>query len=84
MVWIGLCLWDLKAAGMVQRSWFALVLCSVCLMLAGGPGTMVGLMWLYREETLASSRHKMAVVSDPDDRTGSPGTPVETLETKAV
>ena len=60
--WIGLLMWDLKAAGMVSASWLTLAFCTAGLTVIGGNGTMLGLMWLYREEVLATRRHKMAVV----------------------
>lgn len=64
VVWMGLCFWDLKAAGMVQRSWFALATYAMGLLVAGGPGAMLGELWWLREEALANGRHKCAVVSD--------------------
>ena len=68
IVWIALLAWDLKAAGMVRSSWLALVACSVALALVGGPGALVGLAWLYREEILVSRRHKDAVVLSDDQK----------------
>ncbi|KAK7906569.1 FAD binding domain protein [Apiospora marii] len=60
-VWVALAAWDLKAAGMIRASWFALGLGAAAVALAGGPGAVLGLAWLYREEVLVTRRHKDAV-----------------------
>nr|BDX35614.1 FAD-dependent monooxygenase StrN [Stachybotrys sp.] len=60
--WIALLFWDLKAAGMIRSGWLTLLSYGIGLALVGGPGTFLGLAWLYREEILVKNRHKDAVV----------------------
>lgn len=60
-LWLGMLFWDLKHAGMVEVGWARLLICLVGLVLVLGPGATAGLMWLWREEVLASRRHKDAV-----------------------
>ncbi|KAL2824224.1 hypothetical protein BDW59DRAFT_147668 [Aspergillus cavernicola] len=60
--WASLFIWDLKAAGMVQVTWAVLFAYSIGLTIIGGSGTMLGLAWLYRENILATQKHKDALV----------------------
>ncbi|KAK8067438.1 hypothetical protein PG996_006550 [Apiospora saccharicola] len=60
-LWIALLAWDLKASGMIRSGWFVLGLGATVVTLAGGPGALLGLGWLYREEVLVTTRHKDAV-----------------------
>jgi hypothetical protein len=53
-LWLAYLFWDLKAAGMLRRSWFTLVLYMVTSILALGPGATAGLGWLWREYVLAN------------------------------
>ncbi|ERF70332.1 hypothetical protein EPUS_07597 [Endocarpon pusillum Z07020] len=74
LVWDQLCfslsslLWmlylfsDLKRAGMVRRSWSFVLGVLIGASVFGGTGAAVGVAWLWREEVLASRRHKDAVV----------------------
>ena len=74
LVWDQLCfslsslLWmlylfsDLKRAGMAQRSWYFVLWVLIGASVFGGTGAAVGVTWLWREEVLASRRHKDAVV----------------------
>lgn len=55
LIWMGLCLWDLKAAGVMQRSWLALGLYSIGFFVVGGPGLMLGELWRSREEALTNN-----------------------------
>jgi hypothetical protein len=60
-LWLGYLFWDLKYAGMLTQTWIRLLaylLVSVSLV---GPGATAGLGWLWRENVLASKRHKDAV-----------------------
>jgi hypothetical protein len=62
ILWLWLLFWDLKAAGMVRTSWASLMACGLAVSVVGGTGSLLGLAWLYREETLVRKRHKDAVV----------------------
>lgn len=63
VLWIIYLFSDLKKAGMVQQNWFDIlcVLITVTLLFGSGAATAVG--WLWREEVLATRRHKGAVVN---------------------
>lgn len=64
LFWTVLLFTDLKQAGMLRWSWLSLVgMFGVSAVLVG-PGASLGLMWLYREYTLATKRHKGALVKD--------------------
>jgi len=60
-LWLAYLFWDMKHAGMVQTSWFALTVYFASSLLVLGPGTTAGLGWLWRENTLATTRHKDAI-----------------------
>lgn len=62
VTWMALLIWDLKAAGTVRVSWLGLTCCALGLMAVGGIGALLGFAWLYREQTLATKRHKDAAV----------------------
>lgn len=62
--WLGLLMWDLKASGMIKARWLTLAGCILALVVVGGQGAMVSGMWLYREESLATKKHRMAVVPE--------------------
>jgi hypothetical protein len=75
IIWMGLLTWDLKAAGMVHTHWLKLMMCMSALVILGGNGAMLGSMWLYREESLATKVHQLAVVrteSSTRAKTSSP------------
>lgn len=63
ILWVLYLFSDLKRAGMVQQSWIAVlgVLGTVTLVFGSGAATAVG--WLWREEILATTKHKGAVLS---------------------
>jgi hypothetical protein len=63
-LWLGLLFWDLKHAGMLNTCWFQLLGYLLVSVVALGPGATAGLGWLWRENILASTRHKDAVVED--------------------
>jgi hypothetical protein len=56
-LWLVYLFWDLKAAGMLRRSWLTLVLYMATSILALGPGATAGLGWLWREYVLANIMH---------------------------
>ncbi|KAL4746284.1 hypothetical protein BDW72DRAFT_197825 [Aspergillus terricola var. indicus] len=62
VAWVVLFVWDLKAAGMVTRSWGALGSCALVVMVLGGEGALLGIAWLVRENVLATRRHRDALV----------------------
>ncbi|KAL4863363.1 hypothetical protein BDV12DRAFT_202139 [Aspergillus spectabilis] len=62
VIWIVLFMWDLKAAGMVNRSWGALGGCVFVVMMLGGEEALLGVAWLVREKVLATRRHRDALV----------------------
>ncbi|KAJ5952082.1 uncharacterized protein N7479_010495 [Penicillium vulpinum] len=64
--WIGLLFADLRAAGLIHTGWLKIILSALGLTIIGGNGTMLGMMWLYREEILATRRHRTAVVQKSD------------------
>lgn len=65
ILWVGLLFSDLRAAGYIQLGWLKLACYAVALTVIGGNGTMLGVAWLYREEMLATRRHREAVLQDP-------------------
>lgn len=65
VLWIGLLFSDLRTAGFIQQGWLKLGFYAVALTVVGGNGTMLGVAWLYREEILATRRHRAAVLQDP-------------------
>lgn len=67
ILWVGLLFSDLRAAGYIQLGWLKLACYAVALTVIGGNGTMLGVAWLYREEMLATRRHREAVLQDPHD-----------------
>jgi hypothetical protein len=60
-IWLGYLFWDMKHAGMLQASWFRIVLYATCTVLCFGPGAAVGLGWLWRENVITNKRHKAAI-----------------------
>ncbi|KAK4495460.1 hypothetical protein PRZ48_013791 [Zasmidium cellare] len=63
-IWLLLLFNDLKAAGMLRRSWLAITSAGVAVAVIGGPTTALGLGWLWRERVLASERHRSAVTRE--------------------
>lgn len=62
-LWLGYLYMDLKHAGMVKESWMRIVTTTVLTTVVLGPGATAGLAWLWREEILATRRHKDAVIT---------------------
>lgn len=61
-LWIFYVYRDLKRAGMVEYGWLRLISFAGALGVCVGPGATVALAWLYRENILATKRHKGALV----------------------
>lgn len=53
---------DLRKAGMIYDSWISILAKGTVTVFALGPGTTLGLGWLYREKILATRWHKDALV----------------------
>jgi hypothetical protein len=71
-LWLAYLFWDLKHAGMVKTSWMQLLTYLVGSVLLLGPGATAGLGWLWRENILATKRHKDAVIDDHWSKGESP------------
>jgi hypothetical protein len=67
MAWIGLLYRDMHSEGWIHAPWWKVLGAMIVLTVVGGDGAMLGVMWLYREEVLASKRHPAAVVRQPSD-----------------
>lgn len=65
--WLALLFKDLKDAGILQTSWVRLISYAVLITYVCGPGTMIAMGWLWREQLLASKRAKGAVIRMADD-----------------
>jgi len=61
-VWLTLLFKDLKEVDMVAQSWGRLVLYLLAGTYVAGPGAVLGMAWLWREEVLATKRARGAVV----------------------
>jgi len=59
---LGLLFADMKKAGMVKTSWLTLVFSAIATTAIAGPGATIGLGWLWRENVLATKRHKGAIL----------------------
>ena len=64
--WLALLFKDLKEAEMVRTSWVKLVSLMILTVCLCGPGAVIVLGWLWREELLACRRAKGAVVRKAD------------------
>jgi hypothetical protein len=62
ILWLGYLFGDLKQAGMITQSWAKIFTFTALTLVAFGPGVTVGLGWLWREDILATKKHKSAVV----------------------
>ncbi|KAF3480348.1 uncharacterized protein GIQ15_05695 [Arthroderma uncinatum] len=62
LLWVSYLYWDLKKARMVEHSWLTLLSFPVIGGLCVGPGATTAIAWLYRENILATKRHKGALV----------------------
>ncbi|KAL4942711.1 hypothetical protein BDV06DRAFT_221901 [Aspergillus oleicola] len=60
--WAGLLFAELHAEGWVWAPWWVVFGGALGLVGLGGGGTMLGVMWLVREEVLVKRRHRDAVV----------------------
>jgi hypothetical protein len=63
LLWLGYLFYDMKKAGMVNTGWSRIIPMTALTTVALGPGAAVGLGWLWREQILATKRHKAAVIS---------------------
>lgn len=64
LVWLGYLFWDLRAAGMLREGWLRVMGMGVVSVFVVGPGATVGLGWLWREQILATRRHKDALTPE--------------------
>jgi hypothetical protein len=64
LVWLGYLFWDLAVAGMLREGWLRVVGLGVVSLLAFGPGATIGMGWLWREQILATRRHKYALTPE--------------------
>jgi len=55
-VWILLCFWDLKRDKRISTRWGKILGVMGLVMIGGGPGSMMGVMWWWREEILADRK----------------------------
>jgi hypothetical protein len=63
-LWLIYLFWDLKHAGMLNTKYIQLLAYLAISTLLLGPGATAGLGWLWRENILASKRHRDAVTED--------------------
>lgn len=70
LLWIVYVFWDLKKAGMVQQSWAVILSGLAAVTMLFGPGAATAAGWLWREEVLATRRHKGAVVNGWEGKKG--------------
>ncbi|KAL9123289.1 MAG: hypothetical protein Q9187_000161 [Circinaria calcarea] len=63
ITWVLYMFADLKIAGMMQQRWITLLVLLGAGTLLLGSGATTALAWLWREEILATRRHKAAIVS---------------------
>ena len=63
-LWFAYLFWNMKHARMIKRSWFSIICRVVATTLIAGPGATIGLLWLWREETVAHKRHWAAVTEE--------------------
>jgi hypothetical protein len=73
IVWLLLLFGDMRAAGMIAVGPWRMALYAAAGTIALGPGATVGLLWLWREEILATRRHKDAVTEQSVARLHAPG-----------
>ncbi|CZR65573.1 uncharacterized protein PAC_15473 [Phialocephala subalpina] len=62
-LWLGYLFFDMKRSGMVDHSWMVLLGLHVAITACFGPAAATAAAWLWREEILATRRHKDAVTS---------------------
>jgi hypothetical protein len=63
-LWLAYLFWDLNHAGMLKTGWIRLLLYLVGSIALLGPGATAGVGWLWRENILASKRHRAAVTEE--------------------
>lgn len=68
ILWIVYLFADMKRAGMVKQSWGMILTLLMIASLAGGTGTATTVGWLWREEVLATTRHKDAVIKGWEEK----------------
>ncbi|KAK4144474.1 uncharacterized protein C8A04DRAFT_27660 [Dichotomopilus funicola] len=64
LVWLAYLFWDLSAAGMLREGWFKVVGLGLVSAVLLGPGATMALGWLFREDILATRRHKAALTPE--------------------
>ena len=69
-LWLAYLFADLKRAGMLGTGWPALLVFATVGVFAVGPGATAGLGWLWREEILATRKHKDARTEESLARLG--------------
>lgn len=57
LLWLAYNLGDLKSAGACQLSWLQIMLYSVVIGVVGGPGVLIWVGWLARENMMAKLEH---------------------------
>ncbi|KAI1261856.1 hypothetical protein F5Y18DRAFT_440025 [Xylariaceae sp. FL1019] len=65
IIWVALLFADMRATGHVRHGWLTLIPAAIVLTALGGSGAMLGIAWLYREEMLATRRHRSSLEHDP-------------------
>jgi hypothetical protein len=63
-VWLAFLFWDMQKAGMLKEGWLRTVLMGCVLVPLVGPGATLGIGWLFREQILATRRHKDALTPE--------------------
>jgi hypothetical protein len=63
-LWLGYSFWDMKSAGMIKTSWVRLLSGLLASTVLLGPGATTGIGWLWREQILATKRHKHAITEE--------------------
>ncbi|KAH8743184.1 FAD binding domain protein [Diaporthe sp. PMI_573] len=64
LFWVGLLIYDVKNAGMVNNKWVKVLTIGFAVSLFAGPLVAVALGWMWREEVLASKRERHAITSE--------------------
>jgi hypothetical protein len=55
---------DLQSAGMMDANWASVVVLGAAVTFALGPGAALGLGWMWREEIIATRKHKDALTEE--------------------
>lgn len=57
LLWLAYNFGDLKNAGVCQLSWIQIILYSIAIGFVGGPGALIWVGWLARENMMAKLEH---------------------------